>query len=715
MKRALAVFVLLLVGPVSAWAAFEVPPYQPVKVTAKVPAYEAKADLSNLVNRKQFGKFTAEQKKLLAKNAFFAAPAADVQLYSVYENNDYLAVPSFVASDAVLQLYHIFYDYALREMEAERLIPLCTELTKHMLEESLATYRALPEGEVKTAALKNVAYFGVAAKALGVSAELPQDAAQMVAAEWEMIMAHEGRLKSAIFPFMEDYSQYVPRGHYTRNEKLKQYFRAMMWYGRMAFPLEWPEGEKPPVIAYEQIRQSLLITRALYETGVSGKPAIETWDRIYEPTAFYVETADDLTPAEWRGAAVKVWGHLPSAQELGDEGKLRAFYEVAMKVRAPRIATFPKGAMGLTGMPTGPQFRFMGQRSVPDSYMLQQLVFSYVGTEAKPRGMPLGLDVFAALGSQRAYGHLKRVGETKYANYEKQMKKLRVEFAAKKDADWRKNLYWGWVWVLKGVTEPFGAGYPSFMRNDAWLDKELNTALANWAELRHDTILYVKQSYTAECGGGEEKQPPVPKGYVEPTAEVYHRLLWLTQATRKGLRSRDLLPRALDESFGRMEDLLTFLERVSVKELADRPLSAAEYDQIRLLGAELENLTNMVSQAIGGEKEGLVTQADEDMAVIADVHTDMLSQSCLEEAVGRANHIYVVVPIKGKLYLTRGAVFSYFEFPHPMSDRLTDEAWQAMLKSGKAAKPPAWTGSFFTRPKAKIPVPKLTRSSGGGC
>ena len=35
------------------------------------------------------------------------------------------------------------------------------------------------------------------------------------------------------------------------------------------------------------------------------------------------------------------------------------------------------------------------------------------------------------------------------------------------------------------------------------VDKNLNTALASWAELKHDTILYGKQS-GAECGDGYE-------------------------------------------------------------------------------------------------------------------------------------------------------------------------------------------------------------------
>lgn len=715
MRTALLVLAVLLLFFGIATAAFEVPPYEPLKVEASVPAYLVRPDLSNIANANQFGAFTSRQKELLASNAFFVSQADEQQLYFVYEDNDYKVIPNFVASDAVLQLYHIFYDYSLREMEAERLIPLAEKLTSHMLAQSLSTYKHLPSGPVRDAALNNVAYFGVAARAFDMDADLPPEAAAMVAEEWKRILAHEGRLESAIFPFCEDYSQYVPRGHYTRNEKMQQYFRAMMWYGRIPFPLVWPEA--PPQVDYEQIRQSLLITRVLYETQLAGKPAIATWERIYEPTSFYVETSDDLTPEEWRGAALEVWGHLPTPDELTDTRKLDAFHDLAMAIRAPRIATFPEGQPGLIGMPTGPQFRFMGQRVVPDSYMLQQLVWSYVGTEEKQRVWPKGLDVMSALGSERAYQTLDMVyKETRYDKYASQMAKLRAEFVAKTGDDWRRNLYWGWVWVFKGIIEPAGPGYPSFMRSDAWLDKELNTALASWAEMRHDTILYVKQSYTSECGDGEpHEQPPVPKGYVEPVAEVYHRLLWLTQATRGGLRQRDLLTPALDEAFARMEDLLVFLERVSMKELRNETLTAAEYDQIRLLGAELENLTNLVTQAIGGRQGELVSDADEDMAIIADVHTGPLSEECLEEAVGHANHIFVVVPIAGDLYLTRGASFAYYEFIHPARDRLTDEKWQEMLGSGEVEAPPVWTKSFLSDPKAEIPVPKVPRRAGHGC
>jgi hypothetical protein len=321
MMRAAVALVALLCAPRVVFASFEVPPFEPVAVSPRVPAYEVKPDLSNVVNLEQFGELTPRQRELLAKNAFFVAPADDKQLYFVYENNDYLVVPSFVTSDAVLQLYHIFYDYSLREVEAERLIPAAERLTEHMLSQFLSMYSALPPGGVREACLKNVAYFGVAASLLGLSPDLPPAASHMVEAELATIAEHEDREMSAVFPYKFDFSQFIPRGHYTRSDELKRYFRAMMWYGLVPFALEWPPPY-PRGVCHEQIRQSLLITRILHTTRIDGTPAIDLWERIYEPTAFYVGFADDLTPAEWRAAAEKVWGHLPRPDELAETKRL---------------------------------------------------------------------------------------------------------------------------------------------------------------------------------------------------------------------------------------------------------------------------------------------------------------------------------------------------------------------------------------------------------
>jgi hypothetical protein len=84
------------------------------------------------------------------------------------------------------------------------------------------------------------------------------------------------------------------------------------------------------------------------------------------------------------------------------------------------------------------------------------------------------------------------------------------------------------------------------------------------------------------------------------------------------------------------------------------------------------------------------------MSLIADVHTDPNTQMVLEEAVGDPMFIYVAFPVDGQVYLARGGVFSYYEFTQPMSDRLTDEAWQNILSSGATPGLPSWTSSFVT-------------------
>jgi hypothetical protein len=85
---------------------------------------------------------------------------------------------------------------------------------------------------------------------------------------------------------------------------------------------------------------------------------------------------------------------------------------------------------------------------------------------------------------------------------------------------------------------------------------------------------------------------------------------------------------------------------------------------------------------------------DDQAAIVADVATSPEGQ-VLEEAIGRIFEIFVVVPDgAGGLHVARGGVFSYYEFPWPMGDRLTDETWRAMVAAGQAPERPGWTALF---------------------
>ncbi|MHB1459853.1 MAG: DUF3160 domain-containing protein [Armatimonadota bacterium] len=642
------------------------------KIKPAIPAYTVKADLSNVQNLKLFKKlFDHKMTSLLTKNSFVVTPTDYTQMFYVYENNEYQRpekIPSFITSDSMLHTYHVFYDYTLREVESGKLYDAAVKLTNIMLEASKKQRSQASGAELKDAAARNVAFFTVGqALFVGVSNN------PMANEDLMRIARHTGFAKSAVTGEKMDFSQFVPRGHYTRSEKLKKYFMAMMWYGLSPFPANKPGPNL----------QAILMTKALQTATAGSTSALKLWDMIYEPTAFYVGTADDYTYNQYSKILEKVYGKNANANQFAEQSKLSQFNAEVKKLPAPGI---DNGAG--TG---GPQFRFMGQRFIPDSRIMRQMTADLV----TGRGIPRGLDIFAAMGSDRALSHLKSYYKVeRFPNYDVQMAKMRKEMTETPRSKWQSNLYYGWLWSLQSVVEPSPKGYPSFMTNDAWLDKSLFTALGSWTELRHDTILYAKQS-VSECGGDSEA-PPTPKGYVEPNLEFWTRLQWLNKYTKDGLNSRGLLNEEMKDKFTRMDDWLSFCRKITIKELTGKTVTKEEYDQICLYGAELESLVISFS---GGD---LLSDADKDMSLIADTHTDGSTNTCLEEATGRASAIYVVVPIQGKLYLTRGAVYTHYEFEWPASNRLSDEAWQKMLKSGKTPTLADWIKSFFTEPKKKL-------------
>jgi len=217
------------------------------------------------------------------------------------------------------------------------------------------------------------------------------------------------------------------------------------------------------------------------------------------------------------------------------------------------------------------------------------------------------------------------------------------------------------------------------MQTKAWQDKELQTALASWAELRHDTILYAKQSYTPWLS-----IPPPVVGYVEPVPEFYVRMLALTRMTREGLSQLDALSEEERSRLERLESVLERLTQIARDELENKELDESDYEFIRNFGEQV----NSVVAGVGAKGKATT--------IIADVHTDINTMQVLEEGIGNVALILVAYKVPdGRIILGAGPVFTYYEFKHPISDRLTDEQWREMLEQGEQPGRPDWIGSFY--------------------
>jgi len=732
-----------------------------LSISPNSPCYILPLDLEGITN---FGeiesgfRLTEKQKRLLEQNGFVVIPWQGDDIVQPYKTLKEQGIPIFVTSDTLLHLYHIQFNEILKRLEEEEFFDELIDMSLVMMDRAMQDYKSFTDADLKEAARRNVAYFAVALELLQTPTEgydeqeirqeierwneehpwdkkefkplrrvdfaIPDYVADEVAEEIENIEAHDGFKPSAIFnspdssnPYKEDYSQYVPRGHYTRSEALKRYFKAAMWYGRMAFLLK---GGPDALVSEKDARiatiQASLISAELPNLSLSAEGSNRTtawqiWNRIYGVTSFFVGTADDLTPYEYLDAIEKVFGTQFDVIQLSDEEALLSLKAELAQMRNPQI--YGGSGVCLIAPPVTKEklyeclaktkgMRFMGQRFVPDSYMFQNLVFPAVGMyvgEDEPftmkntilgptRCFPRGLDIMAVLGSERAYDILKADGDTEYrgenTSYDKQLDELKEEFSALTEDDWNRNLYWAWLYALKPLLEDYGQGYPTFMQTEAWKDKELQTALASWTELRHDTILYAKQSYTPAATAA----PPQPKpvvGYVEPVPEFYSRMLSLTRMTKEGLATLEALTHQERSRLESLENILGSLIRISKDELEGKELSQSDYEFIRNFGQQLDSIV------AGVEAKGKET------TMVADVHTDANPpEQVLEEGVGYVDLALVAYKVPdGRIIVGAGPTLSYYEFKQPISERLTNEQWKEMLEQGQQPPRPNWINSFY--------------------
>jgi hypothetical protein len=703
----------------------------------KVPPYELPLNKDNISN---YGNFTSKipldesALKKLESNGFVVLGnfSGEDDITYIYTLIKYDELPIFITTDSLLHLYHIQFDETLRQIEERDFYDTLWNMDRSLLNDSVEKYNS-SSGEGKEAARRNAAYFAVALSLLQPKAaqiqpqaqdaygpfddslfpagsvkqyqfEVPAFVKQEVEAEIALIYSHNGFALSPIFRYEEDYSQYIPRGHYTRSEKLKNYFKAFMWHGRMSMLLKDKliKSENPARDARIQTIQASLVASSL-----QSKPELlKSWDRIYKVTAFYVGFSDDLGPYEYMKAMDSVFGNGP-----------RDFNEKTVEELKSKLAEFggPKiyGGTGNCAVtpPLTPEkadeclndtkgFRFMGQRFIPDSYIFSNLVVPYTGEYTGPadktpftlvvsqagpvRGFPRGLDILALLGSRRAVYWLNKLDDTSYKNYSLQYGKMGSEFSNFNATDWNKNLYWSWLYSLQPLLKDYGEGYPTFMQSTAWQDKEINTALASWTELRHDTILYAKQSYAV---GGAAPMPPEEKpfvGYVEPVPDFYARLFALTNKTNQGLDEMGVLDPDSKARLTNLEGILSRLKAISETELKNEELTTDDYQFIKNFGDELEGTV------------GDVEVSAKKTTIVADVHTDANTGTVLEEGVGHVDILVIAYKLPdGRILIGAGPVMSQYEFKQPMQDRLTDEKWREILQANPP-KRPEWTSTYVS-------------------
>jgi len=671
--------------------------YQPQRVTVQpdAPACDPGANLEKLSNLQRFD-LSEEALALLKKNHFCATSVTRPrhlssttgcnEMFDLYCENREQGVPNFITSDAMLHAFHLCFDYILKTCEEKRFIDQLNRLLDGLLQETIHQHQESEESAIRAALNVNLNYLIVAKRLLDSSYVEPINGGAYLE---ELALIEDASLyvQSPLFHYEEDYTQYIVRGHYTRSSALSRYFRSMMWLGRLTFSCESVQDP----FSREATRSALLLLQAFQRLQIDGQPALTAWDEIYQPTVFFVGKSDDINLLTYLPLIEQVYGEdfaAKSAALFLDETLLTGFLQ--------KTEVLPAAAIQYPGQPAK-GFRFMGQRFIPDSYVLDHVVYPYVAT----RTMPTGLDVMQVLGSERAF-ELLPDKDRRDAHYLKAIDSLKTEFAAYPAGAWAQNLYRNWLYTLMPLLWVKGEGYPHFMQTAAWVDKDLYAALASWAELRHDTILYAKQSGSKT---GMDPTALLVQGYVEPNPHFFGRIAGLADFLTKGLMTRNLLFDEFSETLNLFNETALKLKAIAEKELSSQPLSGQEHSLIFEFGKVLYRIVTFNRGSTAGPYYDAKQSGLEPMPVVADVHTDVESGTVLEEGVGYPFAVYVICNIEGVPVLTRGAGYFYYEFTQPMTDRLTDERWREQLTSTAPPQPVAWSSSFSADLPAQNPMP----------
>ncbi len=620
----------------------------------------------------------------LEAQGFVVIPGEARLLHPVYQTVPYsVGEVYFVTTDAGYHYLHLAFSKLLRELEQQELLPVLESLLTGMVEEARAQRESLSGSELYDSADRVAQLFEAAATLAEVDVgEIGPLAEQEVALAVEAAQLVRSPITGlgpadpqASMQGLVDYSLFLPRGHYTRNSDLERYFRAMSLLGNENFVVG---------------RGDTMLLGALATRALVGRPdLVEAWTLLYQPTAFLVGMADDYTPlelAEELDLLAAGWRDDPSLLNT----QVAATAGEALQRLRP-VGIDPEAA----------SVRLMGARFVIDSYVYDQLRFPSVGDPPFGRRYATPLDLVAGFGSELAYRIMDEEGTLTdpatgehWTNYDDQLAALTTMISERGTEEWAATVYDAWMYALEPVWTPLGGAYPDFMRSEAWERKDLQTGLGSYVELKHDTVLYAKQSFAAE-GDFDEVDFPEPRHWVEPNPVAFGRMAEVVGLLTDGLTARGLLPADSDNAalLTALDDFLARLTRLASDELAGRPISAEDNQWLGTIGSVMEALWIRSSDRPGGEIAPMPDQ-DRNSAVVVDIMRT--TYEILEIGTGWFDTVYVMVPADdGRFQVARGGVYSYHEFWRGADQgRLTDEEWWEMLATQPPERP-AWQDPLF--------------------
>jgi len=521
---------------------------------------------------------TEDEKNLLAKNGFVVTERLQKgsfgeQFADIYHKD----LPVYISSDAILHAFHSSYGKILKDTEVNILIGKMDELLTAWnnnfpdLESNVNTQAHLDEF------LRDLdVYLTTPRKLLkGFAPPFYSENRLLI----DSLINEINSEKFVTRPLFSkttrkiDFSQFKPRGHYDDEylPQLAKYFKVMMWFGKIELYLIAPaEFVKVPITDI----QRQVIMAALFSKLIDLSNTRELFNEVEYIIRTFVGEQDNVT--------------LPQLEEVLSEAKITSVdmlldtlvvkeFQKVLKTKSfaeQKILSqiLMQNPMHPDSLEPASAFMPFGQRFVIDSYSTGSLVYPKV--KSRPyRILPSTLDILFALGNDASAQLLDSELDT--YGYSPNLAALRYLIDSYEFDFWNNSIYNLWLNSIRTLNPGENrTSLPSFMQTAAWWQHKMNTQLSSWTELRHDNLLYAKQSYTGGiiCS--------YPYSYVEPVPDFFNSISILAANTLQKLISIASIPDWQKENFAYYFNTLSgvadTLKTIAQKELDHLPFNENE-------------------------------------------------------------------------------------------------------------------------------------------
>ncbi len=611
------------------------------------------------VNKKQFDQIPKKVESDLKQRNFSLIDAKRSMPFYVYDKNAYRYIPHYITTDLYLFILHKFFGKFLERYDQKYMYPKFITLlekihhkTRNLLDQT--------NNKEESKALKWVqTYTAIALTAGGKNqVEVPREYQSVYQSEKKAIKAQEGK-PAFIKNQLVDYRELKPRGHYTKNDTLKNYFKAFKWVSLNGIGLEERKGLKGFVAMAHLIKNN---------------PALRKTFRAY--------TASMEKLAGWEDnlSLSNVIENLPKGEMNVSDTAIEQLSKTLDTIEKQQIKPV-YGKMVRESQKKNKAVYFWSATYSVSGEVFSNLV--HVNLDKSKRPFPRGLDVPAALGNKTARKIILEEynDDEAWEAYKPRLSKLKDQF--KDFGRWNHN------YGVRALKTAFNATaedktYPALIKTDAYDRKELSTMLASWTHIKHDLILYQEKPYAAQAGGTNlGPGPPQHYSYVEPNMAFWEDALqlvnWLQTLTEQ-------MPGTSSE-LKRIEHIGRKLKKAAQKQINGKTLAKETHNELRMIGGKIEHI---LLDLLGTDH---LPDREKSMALIADVY--QYNGVNLNVATGHADDIYTLVPINGELRIARGAVFSYYEFRDPKI--FNDQEWQKLVKDSKTPDRPDWIAPYVQK------------------